>query len=475
MSSDSKNNRSIAEKEKRFVAMTSVLAAVFLTSMKIVVGLLTGSLGILAEAAHSGLDLVAAGVTYFAVRLSGRPADAEHTYGYGKVENLSALFETFLLLVTCVWIIYEAIQRLFFTSVEVEASFWAFLVMGVSIFIDFGRSRALSRAAQKYNSQALEADALHFSTDIWSSAVVIVGLFFVRLSDRMDISWLAKADAVAAIGVAVIVVYVSVQLGRRTIKGLVDAIPPGLQDQLVRAVKVEGVLDVKQVRVRKSGPETFVDVSLVVKHEMAFEHAHIISKDAEDAIKKVLPGADVLIYLIPSRSESDSIFSAVRRAASRNDLSIHGIRLYNAGGERTLELHLEVSELLRLDEAHQQASDLEAALNKSLPGIDHIVTHIEPTGEKTIQRDSTPEDERMLIEALNSLPGEIGLDFQPHEVRIHRTNGELSLSFHCLMDEHIDISRAHALTEQMERLLRAKVDNLGRVIIHTEPDHQENF
>src|SRR4030067_1026684 len=271
MSSDSKNNRSSAEKEKRFVAMTSVLAAVFLTSMKIVVGLLTGSLGILAEAAHSGLDLVAAGVTYFAVRLSGRPADAEHPYGYGKVENLSALFETFLLLVTCVWIIYEAIQRLFFTSVEVEASFWAFLVMGVSIFIDFGRSRALSRAAQKYNSQALEADALHFSTDIWSSAVVIVGLFFVRLSDRMDISWLAKADAVAAIGVAVIVVYVSVQLGRRTIKGLVDAIPPGLQDQLVRAVKVEGVLDVKQVRVRKSGPETFVDVSLVVKHEMAFE------------------------------------------------------------------------------------------------------------------------------------------------------------------------------------------------------------
>jgi len=474
MSSDSNSIRSIAEKEKRFVAMTSVLAAVFLTSMKTVVGLLTGSLGILAEAAHSGLDLVAAGVTYFAVQLSGRPADSEHTYGYGKVENLSALFETLLLLITCVWIIYEAIQRLFFSSVEVEASFWAFLVMGVSILIDLGRSRALSRAARKYDSQALEADALHFSTDIWSSAVVIVGLIFVRLSDQLHINWLDKADAIAAIGVAGIVVYVSVQLGRRTIKGLVDAIPPGLQDQLMRAVKVEGVLEVMQVRVRKSGPETFVDVSLVVNHEMAFEHAHTISRDVEEAVKQVLPGADVLIYLIPSRAESDSIFTTVRRAASRNDLSIHGIRLYNSEGERTLELHLEVNELLRLDEAHQHASNLEAALNKSLPDVDHIVTHIEPTGEKTIQRVSTPEDERMLIEALYSLPGEIGLDFQPHEVRIHRTDGELALSFHCLMDEHTDISRAHALTEQMERFLRAKVDNLARVIIHTEPDHLEN-
>jgi len=348
-------------------------------------------------------------------------------------------------------------------------------VMGISILIDFGRSRALSHAARKYDSQALEADALHFSTDIWSSAVVIVGLIFVRLSDRLDISWLAKADAIAAIGVAGIVVYVSVQLGQRTIRGLVDAVPPGLQDQLMRAVMVEGVLDVKQVRVRKSGSEIFVDVSLVVKHEMAFEHAHIISKDAEEAVKQVLPRADVLVYLIPSRSENDSIFSTVRQAASRNDLSIHGIRLYTAAGERTLELHLEVSELLRLDEAHQQASDLEASLKRSLAGIDHIVTHIEPTGDKTIQKSATPEDERMLIAALYSLPGEIGLDFHPHEVRIRRADGELSLSFHCLLDEHTDISEAHALTEQMERLLRSKVLNLGRVIIHTEPDHQENF
>ncbi|MEJ2556675.1 MAG: cation diffusion facilitator family transporter, partial [Anaerolineae bacterium] len=192
MTSDTKTR---AEKEKRSAALSSVLAAVLLTGLKLVVGLLTGSLGILAEAAHSGLDLVAALVTFFAVRLSDRPPDKRHLYGYGKVENLSALVETLLLLVTCIWIIYEAIERLFFKSVEIEASFWAFGVMAVSIVVDISRSRILYRAARKHNSQALEADALHFSTDIWSSSVVIVGLALVWLSERLgpDWTWLAKS------------------------------------------------------------------------------------------------------------------------------------------------------------------------------------------------------------------------------------------------------------------------------------------
>ncbi|NLE75541.1 MAG: cation transporter, partial [Chloroflexi bacterium] len=165
-----------ATREKRDAALTSVIAAVGLTTFKIVVGVMTGSLGILSEAAHSGLDLVAALVTFFAVKVSGRPPDRQHTYGHGKVENFSALFETLLLLATCGWIIYEAVQRLFFKSVEVQPSIWAFAVMAVSIAIDAGRSRVLYRAARKHNSQALEADALHFRTDIYSSSVVIAGL-----------------------------------------------------------------------------------------------------------------------------------------------------------------------------------------------------------------------------------------------------------------------------------------------------------
>ncbi|MGD0783252.1 MAG: cation diffusion facilitator family transporter, partial [Candidatus Aminicenantales bacterium] len=218
-----------ARREKTAVARSSVAAAVLLTGMKIVVGLLTGSLGILAEAAHSGLDLIAAAMTLIAVSVSSRPADSNHPYGHGKFENLSALLETVLLLVTCVWIVYEAVRRLFFRDVAVEASAWAFVVMGVSIVIDLSRSRMLGRAAEKHHSQALEADALHFSTDVWSSSVVVAGLILVGLAHALRAPWLAKADAVAALGVSAIVVLVSIALGKKTIADLLDGVPATLR------------------------------------------------------------------------------------------------------------------------------------------------------------------------------------------------------------------------------------------------------
>ena len=459
-----------ADQEKRRVALTSVVAAIFLTSMKLVVGLLTGSLGILAEATHSGLDLVTAGVTYFAVRLSGKPADSQHTYGHGKIENLSALFETVLLLVTCVWIIYEAIQRLFFTSVEVKASVWAFLVMGISIAVDFGRSRALARAARKYDSQALEADALHFSTDIWSSSVVIGGLFLVLLSEWLGLEWLMKADAVAALGVAAIVVYISLQLGKRTIEGLLDTAPAGLREELMKAVRVEGVRETKQVRVRKSGAESFVDVILVVNGDTSFERAHDIATQAEEAVRRIIPGADVLVYLEPNRLDSEGLSTTIRRLAARHELSVHGIRVYDHLDSNTLELHLEVSDSLRLDQAHAQASAFEEALRQSLPQIDNVVTHIEPTGDAVIRRSATQEDENRIRQELQNLSKELGVECSPHEINLQRTGSELSLSFHCLLDEGTPITGAHALTEEIERRLRAQVPSLGRVIIHTEPE-----
>ncbi len=289
-----------ADKEKKTVAFSSVMAAVFLTGMKLVIGLLTGSLGIISEALHSGLDLVAAGVTFFAVNYSSRPADDEHPYGHGKIENISALFETVLLLVTCVWIIYEAVNRLFFKSVRVESSIWSFVIMSVSIIVDFSRSRMLLKAAKKYNSQALEADGLHFSTDIWSSAVVIAGLFLVYLSDRLQLAWLARADAVAAIGVAGIVTYVSIQLGRRAIAQLIDEVSPSLVLKIARAAAVPDALSVVDVRARHSGPETFVDLTIEVCQGISIDHAHDVAEQVEAAVKSVVANSSVIVHVEPA-------------------------------------------------------------------------------------------------------------------------------------------------------------------------------
>ena len=291
--------------QKNKAALTSVIAAVGLTAFKLVVGFTTGSLGILAEAAHSALDLVAALVTLFAVRMSGKAPDNEHQFGHGKIENLSALFETFLLLVTCVWIIYEAVQRLFFKSVVVDISIWAFVVMAVSIIVDINRSKILYKAARDYHSQALEADALHFSTDIWSSSVVIFGLLLAWIGNLLEQSFpalknLEKADSIAALGVAVIVIYVSVQLGIRTIQALLDSAPKGMNEELAKVIhSVPGIENVHSLRIRRSGPYLFIDVHVLVDGQMPLASAHDLTEIVEKEVDQVAPDADITIHVEP--------------------------------------------------------------------------------------------------------------------------------------------------------------------------------
>jgi cation diffusion facilitator family transporter len=288
-------------REKKAVALNSVAAAVLLTAVKIIVGVMTASLGILAEAAHSALDLMAAVMAYIAVKISGKPADKTHLYGHGKVENLSALFETLLLLITCVWIIYEAVERLFFSNIAVKVNFWSFAVMLLSVIVDRSRSRMLYRAAKKFNSQALEADALHFRTDIWSSCVVIFGLALVKLSEYFpNLSALKMADSFAAIVVAFIVVAVSFELGKRSIQALIDAAPPGMESMIKRTVEsIPEVLDCHAIRLRYSGALLFIDIHVLVDGNRTLNEAHEITDRIENTIQQLIPAADITVHPEP--------------------------------------------------------------------------------------------------------------------------------------------------------------------------------
>lgn len=292
---------SAAEREKRRVALISCWAALSITGFKVLVGVATGSLGILAEAAHSGLDLVAAAATWVAIRVAGRPADASHPYGHGKVENLSALFATLLLLGTCAGILYGAIERLFFVEVAVEVTAWSFLAMAASIAVDYSRSRALGRAARAHNSQALEADALHFETDIWSSAAVILGLIGVKLGQWQP-QWAAlrHADAVAALLVALIALWVTVTLGLRAVRALLDAAPSGLAPRIAAAVTgLSGVADCHQIRIRSAGPQLFVDMHVRLAGNPTLRQAHDLTEEIQRAVRGVEPRADVLVHAEP--------------------------------------------------------------------------------------------------------------------------------------------------------------------------------
>ncbi len=288
--------------ELRAAALNSMAVAAGLSALKIGVGFWSGSLGILAEAAHSAMDLLAALATFLAVRLSGKPPDSDHPYGHGKAEPLAALFEALVLLSTCGWIISESISRLAGGRVAVNASIWTFLVMGISIVVNVLRSRLLYRLAAEHRSQALEADALHFQTDIWSAAVVMVGLAGVRLAGWFPrLGFLRQADAVAALLVAALVIVVSVKLGWRTIEGLMDASPLGVAEEIKAKVEtLREVVDCHAIRVRHSGPHYFVDLHVTLDGRQPLEDAHAVTEQVERIVSEVLPGADVTVHPEPT-------------------------------------------------------------------------------------------------------------------------------------------------------------------------------
>lgn len=285
------------EKEKKRVAGISVFAAVFLTGFKLIIGLLTGSLGILSEALHSALDLVAAVITYFTVRVSDKPADKHHHFGHGKTENFSALLETILLIITCVWIVYEAINRLVSGNTHIEVTIWSYIVVISSIIVDVSRSRALYKVARKYNSQALEADALHFSTDIWSSLFVLIGLICANFG-------LFAADSLAALGVAIIVLTISYRLGKKAIDVLLDRSPLTLFDEISSLIQlIPEVVYYHDLKVRVAGADTFVNVTIHVDPELNMNEAHAISHKVEKVICGRIERCEVHIHYEPSGKE----------------------------------------------------------------------------------------------------------------------------------------------------------------------------
>lgn len=455
--------------EKRAVAGNSVLAAVLITALKVVVGITTGSLGILSEAAHSGLDLVAALVTFFSVRVSDKPADADHQYGHGKVENFSAFIETGLLLLTCVWIVYEAIMRLFFRNVEIEPSAWAFVVMCASIVVDIWRSKALGKIAERYDSQALEADALHFSTDVWSSGVVILGLIFVLFGRAYHVGWLRDADPVAALIVAIIVVHVSWRLARRTIDALLDAAPAGVRNQMIVAVqKVDGVLEVDRARIRRAGNRYFADLSIGLARTVTFQRSGQVSDEVTAAVRRVLPDADVTVHSVPRAGQTENIFDRIRAVATRHNLNVHDVSVQDLRGRLHVEQHLELDEKLLLKDAHDRVTALEAEMKEEVPEISSILTHIE-SEPATIEEGDEIVRDAALERRLKAIAAEFADVLDMHEIRIKRVRGRIYVSCHCTLPDDLPLARVHDIQTDLEIRFKQDAPELFRVLIHPEP------
>jgi cation diffusion facilitator family transporter len=451
-------------KNKVDIAFYSVLVGLFLTGMKAFVGFLTGSLGIISEALHSLLDLGAAIMTFFSVKIATRPADTRHQFGHGKIENISALFESLLLLITCVWIVYEAIQRLFYKKVHVEASLWSFMVMGIALILDFLISRLLYSGAKRFDSQALSADALHYSSDIFSSLVVILGLIGIKLG-------LPILDPVAALTVAVLVSVASFRLGKKAIDELLDQAPPGLKEKIEAKVRsIEGVESVSQVRIRKSGSATFIDIVITASSLTPLNQTDRLTDAIEREIKLLIPESDVMIHVNPSL-KGETLPDQVRKIAQGfpQIKDIHNISYYREkeGEKYFLSFHLKLLPSLTLNQAHELSDDLERTIKAKIPIITEIATHLE-TDHPVLQGKQVILDQRTLSHIKEAILKNRAIK-EIHDIELHRDQAGDTLSCHILLEENLSLEEAHRASTEVEEQIKSLVPGLTRVIVHSEP------
>ncbi|MFW9844730.1 MAG: cation diffusion facilitator family transporter, partial [Candidatus Thorarchaeota archaeon] len=340
-------------------AALSVLAALLLTLLKLIVGFATNSIGVISEALHSGLDLVAAGITFIAVKKASEEADSEHPYGHGKMENFSALAETILLWITAGWIIYEALRRIVENEI-VEPSIWSIAVMLVSIIIVYQQSSVLSKTAKEFESQALEADALHFQTDLLSSVVVLIGLILVYLGFPIG-------DPLGALGVSIVILFVSYNLGKRSFDYLVDRAPEGIREKVEDVCNdIPGVVSCQRIRARTSGPNLFLDIIVKVDETVTTGEAHHITDTIESELGNLAKRVDVVVHIEPAEIDSDqyvklNIYDQLQILGRREKhiQSIHNIRVFSMDDDFEIAADLEMSPELTLEDAHSISERIE--------------------------------------------------------------------------------------------------------------------
>lgn len=450
--------------EKQRVALWSLGASALMSIGKLVAGLLTGSLGILSEAAHSMLDFLATIVTYVSIRVSDKPPDETHQFGHGKFESVSALTATGLLFVTTAWIVYEAVKRLLGGEVHVDVTWWAAGIVVLSIVIDWNRSRALTSVAQKTSSEALEADALHFSSDMWSSAAVLLGL----AAAYAGYGW---ADPVAALVVAIFVALAGYRLGKRTLSTILDAAPAGASGAIEYAADMTpGVLSLQRLRVRPAGATLFVDADISVRRTLPLDRAAEIKDAFVAAVRRVYPNADVSVTAHPMALDDETVSEKVQLIARQKGLAIHHLTVQSVGDKLSVSFDLELDQRMPLRGAHEIATALETAIGSELGEDVEVESHIEPMHTSTLDGSDASAAEHGRIEAaLKSLARADDLLTGIHSVRVRENEHGLFVTFHCRVRGEEPVETVHAAVDALEVKLKERCPEVRRVIAHSEP------
>ena len=441
---------------QRRTALVSVLAAGGLALLKLVTGLISGSLGLLSEALHSGTDLVAALLTFFAVGVSGRPADRHHAYGHGKAENLAALAEAAFLALLSLVVAYAAIRR-FGDPPELELAWWVFAVIGVVIVVDATRMLLSFRAARRYGSAALQSNAIHFGSDLAGSTAVLVGLLLAREGHP-------EGDAVAALFVAVLVILAAVRLMRGNVDVLMDSVPDEAEAAARAAISGVPGVELRRLRMRQAGNRQFADVVIGVPGGAAVGQGHAAADAVEEAIQHALPRSDVVVHVEPGDEQEVRDRAHTAALGVPGVREVHNVTVLQVGDELEISLHLKLPGALPLDEAHEIAERVERSIREAVPEATRVQTHIEPLAEASagaeVERRDRAAIERLVEDETGRPPRELRFLTSPDGTVVHLT---------LPVDGSTPLAEAHAQASRVEERIRREQPEIDEVIVHTEP------
>lgn len=455
------------------VALNSLFAAVFITTIKILAAYFSGSLAILTEVVNSGIDIFVCLVTIFSVKYAAKPADEDHNYGHEKAENISALIQVLFLFGTSSFILYEAVQRIFLGKhTDLNITVWTFAALIVSIGIDFFRARALNKVADETKSNALKADALHFTSDIMSSLIVIVGLIFSYYGYE-------KADAISAFIVAIIIIILGVKMSRRAIDSLLDRVPPGLSEKIrYETLLIEGVEGIKNFRIRSTGPKIFIDMTINISRIIPFSKAHDIMDAVERRLHQLIENADIVIHSEPVETDKETINDKIKMIVNSYGMKSHDVFSHKIGNEIFSELHIEVTDTNDLIKAHDKITEIEEKIKSDIEIISNVKIHIdEPSNILYDTLDITAKSGDMIAEIkkivnMNNDVTSCG------EFSVIITNGKIRVSLNCTFDYHFSLDEVHDIVTLLESKilseLKEKYPKLSNVIIHAEPSPINN-
>lgn len=462
------NSKTVAQKKYR-VALHSLYAALIITVIKIVAVYFSGSLGILSEVFNSSIDVFVCLVTILSIKYSSKPPDEDHNYGHEKVESFSALFQVLILILTSAYIIYEAISRLFiYKDVEVNVSVWIIGALLITMCIDYYRAKALKKIAVETKSNALEADALHFSSDILSTSVVIIGLILIYF----NISKIA--DTVAALISTFIIIYLGVKLSRKAIDSLMDRVPAGLYEKLkYETLLIKGVEDIKNCRLRSTGSKIYVDMTIFISRLVPFSKAHDIVDSVEKRINQLIPNADIVIHSEPLETKDETINDKIRMIVNEFGLKCHDIYSHKIDNEIYSELHIEVCNTNDLTKAHNTITEIEDKIKKEIDVISHLKIHIDEPSEILFDTKDITKNSNEIVREVNKILSESNEIISSNGIQIISSNGRIRISLNCVFDYIYSLDEVHDIVTVLESKiylhLKEHHPKLANVIIHAEP------